>query len=322
MAFVEKGQRLRAFHTEGMKKAPVELHAGQTFVFMTASHDRVQQLVGVAGNAMHIGAERYQSERERLARMLNVRDFWRDAWALEALRKRYRDSAQFRQVWNTDVSWVPNWVCPDDYFMWLAEPVTLDAPKITGGTTLPKMFTAYMSVERKVAAAIMNTIPHRQRTPTWVRLMDAMRSTPEEPVPQLDGDSGESATTRLVEIQARVGQGRFREDLLRFWGDKCAVTNLSCPELLRASHVKPWATSTPKQRRDPHNGLLLAAHLDAMFDKGLISFDDGGKMLISPRLAREERDYFGLPRSLRAAPGTALKAYLAHHRSQVFDRGA
>lgn len=98
---------------------------------------------------------------------------------------------------------------------------------------------------------------------------------------------------RLV-IQ-RVGQDVFRDALMTYWGGRCAVTGVAEPRLLRASHIKPWAKcETDAERLDVYNGLLLAAHLDAAFDAGLISFGDGGAILLSPQFAREDRDALGI----------------------------
>lgn len=50
------------------------------------------------------------------------------------------------------------------------------------------------------------------------------------------------------------------------------------PELLRTSHTKPWADcDTDAELLDVLNGLPLASHLDAAFDRGFITVaDDGG----------------------------------------------
>src|SRR5271169_4091215 len=42
--------------------------------------------------------------------------------------------------------------------------------------------------------------------------------------------------------------------------------------LVVADVLKPWAKSSNRDRLNPVNGILLAAHLDALFDCGPISF--------------------------------------------------
>ena len=94
---------------------------------------------------------------------------------------------------------------------------------------------------------------------------------------------------RLV-IQ-RVGQDVFRDALMTYWNGRCAVTGVAQPRLLRASHIKPWAMcETDGERLDVYNGLLLAAHLDAAFDAGLISFSDKGAILFSSKFTQDDRD--------------------------------
>lgn len=86
-------------------------------------------------------------------------------------------------------------------------------------------------------------------------------------------------TTRKSIIDARVGQGKFREELINYWKG-CSVTGCEVNKMLRASHIKPWRDSNNTERLDHYNGLLLTANLDLAFDQGLISFDDAGNILI------------------------------------------
>jgi uroporphyrinogen-III synthase len=127
-----------------------------------------------------------------------------------------------------------------------------------------------------------------------------------------------AAATGEAVIQARVGQGRFREDLEKLWGEKCAVTGVPTRELLRASHIKPWAYSTVKQKLDPENGLLLSANLDALFDKYLISFDSDGRMLVSTRIESETLSVIPKEAKLRKTPSQRTKECLNKHRKK-FD---
>ena len=75
-----------------------------------------------------------------------------------------------------------------------------------------------------------------------------------------------SETTRQALINARLGHGQFRVDLERRWNGRCALTGCGITAMLRASHIKPWAKSSNHDRLNPDNGLLLAAHVDALFD--------------------------------------------------------
>jgi putative restriction endonuclease len=90
-------------------------------------------------------------------------------------------------------------------------------------------------------------------------------------------------TDRLSVIKARVGQGEFRDRLLRRWRG-CAVTGIEAPELLRASHIKPWRMSTNVERLHEFNGLMLLPQYDHLFDRGYITFDDTGHLVPSPAI--------------------------------------
>lgn len=115
-------------------------------------------------------------------------------------------------------------------------------------------------------------------------------------------------------VQARRGQGKYRADLLAVWDRRCAVTGCSLAAVLRASHAKPWRTSTDQERLDPHNGLPLTATLDVLFDRGLIGFADDGSMVCSKFLAPADCELLGLPASLLKPLNAAQKDYLRHHR--------
>ncbi|MAA75724.1 MAG: HNH endonuclease [Salinisphaeraceae bacterium] len=129
-------------------------------------------------------------------------------------------------------------------------------------------------------------------------------------------DLPEDPTQRKTLIEARIGQGQFRRDLIDYWG-QCAVTGLDEPLLLRASHIKPWAKSDNRERLEPCNGLLLSANLDAAFDAGLISFASDGRILISSAFTQHAAAGIETDMRLRKIT-TTHAAYLAWHRDNVF----
>ena len=127
-------------------------------------------------------------------------------------------------------------------------------------------------------------------------------------------------TEVLAHIRRRVGQDLYRTALLDFWDGRCAVTGVAVPELLRASHAKPWAVATDAERLDVYNGLLLVAHFDALFDRGYLTFDDAGVGRLSPTLPQDAREGLGLANQiiqLRRVHARHLP-YLAFHRANVF----
>jgi hypothetical protein len=121
-------------------------------------------------------------------------------------------------------------------------------------------------------------------------------------------------TERQALVQARIGQGEFRRQLMAKWEGCCAVTGCGLADVLRASHCKPWRDSTDIERLDAANGLLLSANLDALFDRYLISFEDDGEMLVSPRISEDHRRLLSLPGRLRRLPTEAERHFLGLHR--------
>lgn len=125
-----------------------------------------------------------------------------------------------------------------------------------------------------------------------------------------------------VIVRQRVGQQAFRAAMLDYWGGACAVTGIAVPEVLRASHAKPWAEcGTDTERLDVFNGFMLSANLDALFDRFLISFDQDGNLMASNRLMAVEIQRLGLdlPMKLRWL-AAEHDQYLGYHRAK-FQEG-
>ncbi|WP_081700196.1 HNH endonuclease [Azonexus hydrophilus] len=133
---------------------------------------------------------------------------------------------------------------------------------------------------------------------------------------RLPPDSTEAA--RLV--TQRVGQDIFRASLLAYWGQRCAISGLAVPGLLRASHIKPWADcASDAERLDVYNGLLLAPHLDALFDGGWVTFMSTGQIQISGELDADSRARLGITGTETVHGLTERhQAYLAWHREHCF----
>jgi predicted restriction endonuclease len=136
---------------------------------------------------------------------------------------------------------------------------------------------------------------------------------------QAEIDAVPEVTEREELRKARVGQGRFRKQLLELWGARCAVTGLQMPAVLMASHIKPWRCAGNAERLDPHNGLLLLPQYDKLFDKGYVSFDDGGQLIVSPALPEDRFDLLGIRADAKlAAVAKEHRSYLTFQRDRVF----
>ena len=103
-------------------------------------------------------------------------------------------------------------------------------------------------------------------------------SLPDAPLARFRAQTARLLQTTEAErlVVQRIGQDIFRAALIDYWGGRCPITGITDPALLRASHIVPWADCDDAQRLDVHNGLILSALWDAVFDAGLVSFAEDG----------------------------------------------
>ena len=120
--------------------------------------------------------------------------------------------------------------------------------------------------------------------PQVAAVEDALTRQLIEETQELLGDTTRTRTERTQLVAARLGQGMFKDRVARF-EPACRVTGVANPRHLIASHMKPWRSSNNEERLSGANGLLLSPHIDHLFDRGLITFLNSGKLVTSPRLS-------------------------------------
>ena len=126
-------------------------------------------------------------------------------------------------------------------------------------------------------------------------------------------------TERDTLVKSRLGQGKFRTNLLSI-EHACRVTGVDNPAHLIASHTKPWRDSNNDERLDPENGLMLTPTIDHLFDRGFISFENNGDLIISPVSHQESMHKMGLPDNHQLNVGEftdGQKYYLNWHRDSI-----
>ena len=127
-------------------------------------------------------------------------------------------------------------------------------------------------------------------------------------------------TERSAIVKSRIGQGLFRKELIKKYNGCCIITGINEKKLLIASHIKPWAVCSNAERLSPENGLLLSPTFDKLFDCGLITFADTGKIIISSQLSNEVINKLHISSTdtfnLKATPD--LEQNLEYHRDVVF----
>lgn len=125
-----------------------------------------------------------------------------------------------------------------------------------------------------------------------------------------------SETEKSALVQSRRGQGRYRNKLMTF-EQACRITGVDKPNHLIASHIKPWRESSNSERLDPENGFMLTPTVDHLFDRGFISFEQDGGLLISPVAHKESLVKMKIPvdGSFNVGKFTSgQKRYLEWHR--------
>lgn len=140
----------------------------------------------------------------------------------------------------------------------------------------------------------------------------------------IENDPAIIETDRLQLVLARRGQGLFRN---RVAGRevRCRVTGVDRTEHLRASHCKPWRDCANEERLDGNNGLLLTPSIDHLFDRGFVSFEDDGRLLVSPVAHRESLVRMGVAvdRPVHVGAFTSEQGkFLEFHRDAVLLRAA
>jgi len=137
------------------------------------------------------------------------------------------------------------------------------------------------------------------------------------------------ATETVGTVKLRRGQGYFRDAVINNCAGRCAMTGLGVRELLIASHILPWGRH-PEHRLDVRNGLSLSSIHDAAFDRGLISFDENLRLVLSPRLKGELSqpllaESFGVYSGEKLMfPDDAVlpnSEFLRAHRLELFEQG-
>lgn len=142
----------------------------------------------------------------------------------------------------------------------------------------------------------------------------------EHQLEQLRANNQIAETDKSAIVMSRRGQGLFRERV-NLIERSCRITKVTQKEYLRASHCKPWRDANNEERLNGENGLMLTPDVDLLFDRGLISFENNGKVLISPVAHTQTLERMGLdPQSLGnvGSFSEGQRIFLAYHRENIF----
>ncbi|WP_020606400.1 HNH endonuclease [Spirosoma spitsbergense] len=128
-------------------------------------------------------------------------------------------------------------------------------------------------------------------------------------------------------VKTRIGQGFFRSAVLTNFDSRCAISGINIPEMLRASHIVPWAKDE-KARVNPENGLCLSALYDAAFDKGFIGVNTNYRIILAEKMKKKKKEFFyhehfGKLDGIEIRPPSKFfprKDFLEYHLDEIFDK--
>jgi len=141
-------------------------------------------------------------------------------------------------------------------------------------------------------------------------------------LPALAFPTGPTAQPKLV--MTRLYQSFFRRAVLSSYGSTCCVCGIDFPQLLVASHIKPWGSSE-ETRTGPENGLCLCVLHDKAYDRGLMTVNAKYEVSVSSSIANSKVAFVGI--SLAAFDKQKIKMpsrfapkpeYLDWHRKNIF----
>lgn len=199
----------------------------------------------------------------------------------------------------------------------------VEASLTAGPLTALTSKAAFDEVDSQIRALAIfeerNTRGHHMYSSALVKfgeyLGEGFASDVEADIDQILEDTSLTSTERINLVKCRVGQGTFRQRVVRHW-ESCSVTGYTDTSILVASHIKPWRTCTNVERLDPFNGLLLIPNLDRAFDGGLITFDERGGLVLSSLLTEPHK--LGISGELRVELASEHEKFMSFHRSVVF----
>jgi hypothetical protein len=123
-------------------------------------------------------------------------------------------------------------------------------------------------------------------------------------------------------VNARRGQGLFRDRVAKH-EHFCRITKVNNPSHLIASHIKPWRESNNEERLSGGNGLLLTPSIDHLFDRGFISFEDNGDLIISPIADPGSLEKMGVNEPMKVGNFNGdQKHFLNYHREEILLKAA
>lgn len=121
-------------------------------------------------------------------------------------------------------------------------------------------------------------------------------------------------------VKVRTAQKWLRETALDIY-NTCQITKIENKELLEFCHIKPYALCEGKEELDAidfYNGFLLYSPYNQLLDKGYISFEDNGNIILSKEVNFALKGALYLNESISIDVHPKQEKYLKWHRENIF----
>ena len=149
---------------------------------------------------------------------------------------------------------------------------------------------------------------------------DEETNASEPSVQNINSPTGSSTLSNIVNTRSSAWQNYFKKKLFKLWPTECAITKVKNKKLLIGAHIRPWSKSSDNEKIDEYNGLLLAPNPDKIFELGLISFEDDGKIIISSKLSNEDLTRLNINKDTVLDLKENNKKYIRYHRENKFKK--
>ena len=120
-------------------------------------------------------------------------------------------------------------------------------------------------------------------------------------------------------ITIRKKQNKYRLELLSEM-PFCPFTNITEDRILVACHIKPFSVcENDEERYDCKNGITMTPTFHTLFDIGFITFEDDGKLIISPFLSNVNKKRLNIIEGQKIRLQVGSAKYLKYHRENIFN---
>lgn len=196
----------------------------------------------------------------------------------------------------------------------------IDLFEVNNVSELLRLKDEYFSYDDFFQKNIRGNRMYSRSLDLYIEFLEANRQEVDdviEEVEQIKNDQNLTSLEKESIILSRIGQGKFREELISLWNG-CSISKFDDTRFLIASHIKPWKKSSNQEKTDKYNGLLLLPTYDKLFDLGFISFEDSGKILISKFLNNLEK--LSIDKEIVINIKNGNKKYLKYHREEKLKK--